>query len=363
MDSVHEIIILHNFLKNPLSRKCFDPFFKLCYRQTIGYLRYLGAKGQKLPLDSINPEKAFEDLAIDILGGFFQSRRDKPFHIIFDYYEREGIADFQAPDGEQLFDLFLILLRGFIKKELAKICKQEKPQLDHLKRRFKDILSGASYGSMRSRIQAAEYIYLMKYYDVLRKEAEPVLYEDLIQIVEKAYLDSKTREEWCAGIFKILDQSENFQNFIKKHEILKAVIAVNAKYVELDGIQPSRLPSPNELSVRMAVRDAIPIAIQWSRQNIIQIFLNKGRISPNEAEQFLHAVNNYLNDFGYNGDPDPIPDYYREVMPKNSHLSYLKKHKYIFDSIVNKTLEYFKEILKKNPTIRGFGNYYDIDMK
>ena len=360
MTSAQEIIILQDFLKNPASRKYFDPFFSLCYRQTLGYLRYLKARGYQLPLDSISPERAFEDLAIDILGGFLQSQKNKPFHIIFDYYEREEIADFPTSDTEQLLDLFPILLRGFIKKELAKIYKQEKPQLDHLKRRFKDILSGPSYGNMKSRDKSAEYIYLKKNKNTLRKKAEPLFYEDLIQIADRAYLNSKTREEWCAMIFQILDQSGNLQNFIKKHEILKAVIAVNAKYVEIDGIQPSKPPSPNELSIRTAARDAIPIALQWSRQNTIQLFLNKGRISPSEAERFLQALNNYLTDFGYDSVTDPIPDYYREVMPEKDHSSYLKKHKYIFETVVNKNLEYFKEILKKNPTIRGFGCYSDI---
>ncbi len=357
MTEKQKTVILLNFLRNPLSRRDFDTFFKVCYQQTMGYLRYLRCKGYRLPNDNRQSEKSLEDLSFDILGMFLQSRKDRPFFKIFDYYKSRGIISFQETNGEDLLNLFMILLTKNIRQELAAIRKLENPQLDHLKRRFKDILKPPVYGQFTSARGGAEFVYIEKNEKSLRIKARQVSYEDLIQIVEKAYLDSNTREEWCARIFRILDESNDLQNCLKKHELLRAVIAANSRYAEIYCDLPSRLISPAESAIRTASNEALHETMTWVRQNTIRKFLEKGRISPEEAEQFQSAVDNYLTDLGYDGDADPKPDYYFEIMPESFTRDNLRQHKYILDTIFKEAHDHFVESLKKNPTILDSGNY------
>jgi len=80
------------FLERALSRKAFDPFFKLCYRYVRGYLGslgYLRAKRYLQPMDNRDP---LVDLSIDILGFFLRSTRDQPYIVVFDYFHRHGIT-------------------------------------------------------------------------------------------------------------------------------------------------------------------------------------------------------------------------------------------------------------------------------
>jgi hypothetical protein len=352
-----EAFSLFQFLKEPLNKKYFNLFFHDCFCQTIGYLRYLKAKGFALPLNNVGNGNPFHDLAIELLGNFLQSRKDAPFYLIFAYFEKNQELAFTAENTDRLYEHFLILLRKHIRQGLTRLRKQENPQLDNLKRRFKDILSADNYACKGFDNSSANYIYQKKSENNLRLSGEPISYEHLTRISEESYLHSKSRSEWCANIFDMIDSLEEYQNFVKFHELLSAVITVNAKYVEIDGFNPSPVASPDYGLLKEAVEQAKSDSLQWARSNLIEKFIEKGRISPEDGRRFLCAVEKFLDDFGYDGSTDPIPDYYREVMPAEKYCNYLREHKYIFETIISNTLDFFKEKLKTNPTILALGSY------
>ncbi len=306
----------------------------------------------------IGSDNPLSDLAIDILGEFFRSESDRPFAVIFDFYTRHGIIDFENTDPETLYSLFLILLKGFIRKELAALSGQEEPQIANLKRRFKDILRDPRYSSQILLSLNADIIYLQANAENLRTDAQPIYYQDLLSIAEQAYLDSKTRQEWCTEIFKIIDRSIDLQNFVRRSDLLRAVIAVNAKYSEIEGLNLSRFPLPDIAILNEAAEKARAESLGKVRINVMSRFLEKGRITPAEADLFERAAERYLIDFGHDGSADSIPDYFREIMPESYQKEYLTRYKYVFENVISEAVEYFKEILRNDSTIRHLGRYY-----
>jgi hypothetical protein len=356
---IDNINTVRDFLQNPLIKKSFDCFFKLCFHETICYLRLLKAKGYNLPYRSFDSANYSNDLAIDLLMKFFESKPNRPFLVIFEFYHRNRIADFEKASPEMLYSLFQVLLKGYVRKELAALTGQEDPQIAVLKRRFKDILRGPGYICQKEGSLNAEIAYLQANSSDLRHNADPLSFEEILAIAEKAYLDSKSREKWCELIFKTINGDLERQNYIRKSDLLRAVIAVNIKYRDLEAINLSRIPEPNFASIHGAVKVARLETLDWIKENIINRFIQKKKFTSIEAELFLKAVDRFLSDFGFDGSTYLIPVYFREIMPETSQKEYLSQYKYIFETILNEAVGHFKEILRNDPIICQFGLYYD----
>ncbi|MEW5995414.1 MAG: hypothetical protein AB1744_13610, partial [Candidatus Zixiibacteriota bacterium] len=128
------------FLKHPLNRRLFDRFFRLCCDETAGYLRYLRARGFRLPLDLSSDTDGLQNLAIDLLGTFLASPGGRPFPILMDYFKKTVRSELTQPDPAQLYHRFRALLHGHIRQERTRLFAAQDPQIENLKRRFKETL-------------------------------------------------------------------------------------------------------------------------------------------------------------------------------------------------------------------------------
>jgi hypothetical protein len=201
--SDHEV--LKRFLEEPRSGERFDAFFELCYRHVLGFLRYFRARGFLLPIEQKSDGDRFSDLAFDILGPFLKSPGNRPYVLVFDFFRRQGITDFNCADSVKLYDLFRSLLFGFTRQELIRIKGTEDPQLKYLKRRFKDVLKGGEYTSFSTGNDPTEYIRLANA-ETDKHENRPMIpYDRLTALAENAYHQSKGRKEWCRNIFDALN--------------------------------------------------------------------------------------------------------------------------------------------------------------
>ena len=340
--------IIRLFLEDPRSRKQFDPFFKLCYRHVIGYLRYLKVKGYRLPEEMVSAQNPLSDLTIDILGPFLRSARNRPFFLIFDFFQHQGTSDFKHTDTTQLYDLFKSMLFRFTRQELSRITGNANNQLDHLKRRFKDILKGNEYVTFSRDNGRIEYIRLKDDDTIEPRECPVVPYERLLILAEEVYHSSKTRKEWCRNVFRLLSGDTSVQNCLVKHELLSAVIVVNMKYVQADGLHPSLPPSTEYRLTERVAKESREETLQWLSKNMLEKFVQKGQITAEIAERFRGAVDRYLIDLIYSSDVDLVPIYFREVMPEDEHEKYLKDYKYIFETAITKADEEFKRRVRKN---------------
>jgi len=349
--------ILQAFLLNPLNRRAFDSFFKTCYSHTVGYLRYLKAKGFQLPLEHKADGDPFGDLAIDLLGTFLRSAKENPFPIVFDYFNKAGISDPDQADPDELHHHFTVLLRGHIRRQLSRLKTQQDPQIDHLKRRFKEILIVPRFGSMQGS-GGEKCLFLTQYRHDLRGDKSPLPYDELVQIVERAYLKSTSRTAWCLNIFELLNQATEYQRLVKKHELLAAIVSVNAKYIDADGLQPTGLPTAENALLMRDIEEAIAQTLAWLEESVLSTFVRKSRINADEAQRFSVASERYLSDLAHAGETDTIPQYFREVMPESEQTRYLKDYKHVFETTINNAVEDFKERLKKKTTILKYRDYF-----
>ena len=313
---------LKRFLERPLSRARFDVFFGLCYRHVLGYLGCLKTRGYQIPLEPKTNYNPLADLAIDILGPFLQSTKEQPFTVIFDHYRRTGIDDFIRTDPAVLYNHFRALLYGFVRQELSRLKKEADPQLDNLKRRFKDILKPSDYTTFRTDGDQAEYVYLTQNGDNKRENCSLISREGLTMLVDDAFNHSFNRKQWCYNIFSAINGTTTVRNCVRKHELLATVIAVNMKYVEIDSPETSRLLSADQGIIETAIREANKQTMVWLRDSVLQGYIEKERMTTKVAEQFASATERYLLDLAHSG-VDALPIYFREVMPEIEHDRYL----------------------------------------
>ncbi|MCD6162735.1 MAG: hypothetical protein J7K40_10030, partial [candidate division Zixibacteria bacterium] len=182
-------------------------------------------------------------------------------------------------------------------------------------------------------------------------------YDELLVLTEEAYFLSKNRSDWCLNVFKILNENGNMQNRLKKHELISAMININLKYVELDGVRPLRLSDANYQLYKNEIENAKKQSLLWLETDVLQSFIQKEKITEKDSRRFILAADIYLTDMIYSSDVDLLPEYFREVMPKTEHSRYLKDYKYVFETIIEKTEENFRNLI--NISIKPyFGNYY-----
>jgi len=320
--------IIRDFLTNRLSRQAFDAFFKLCHDFAKVYLYRVKHIGYDLRLEGRDGAKGMSERAYDIRGEFLAIKSDKPLH-----------------DGR------------FVRQELGKINYQENPQIQNLKRRFKNIFRDEEFCLKEGTGKGHTRIYMCQYADDLREENPPIPYDELYKYAEKAFADANTRVQWCHKIFELLNAADEYQNLIVKYELLSIVVSINARYIDLYGLRPPDMSSARDTSIRNAIDKARKKTIIWLKKEIIPDFITKKRIDKDEGERFAKAAELYLIDLGNDAWNDLIPDYFRVFMPEEKHKLYLKDYKYVFETIIMGAKEYFINILKNDSTISGFGDY------
>jgi hypothetical protein len=251
-----------------------------------------------------------------------------------------------------------MLLRGHIRQQLSRLKAQQAPQIDHLKRRFKEILIAPRFGLIQGS-GGEECLFLTQHsHDLHRDNKLPIPYDELLQIVERAYLKSRSRTVWCLNIFELLNQAIEYQNLVKKHELLAAIVSVNAKYIDADGLQPTGLPTAENALLMRDIEEAITQTLAWLGETVLSSFVRKGGINSDEAQRFRVASEQYLSDLAHAGETDSIPQYFREVMPESEHDRYLSDYKYIFETTINNAVDDFKERLKKKTTVLKYRDYF-----
>lgn len=301
-----------------------------------------------MPVESGTDYDILSDLAIDILGSFLRSTRDQPYAVIFDHFHEKGMSGYDQLDPVELFKQFRSLLFGFVRQELSRIKKETDPQLDHLKRRIKDILKQPNYNTFFTANNHTEFVCYADNETNKRNSCPPITYGQLLVLVKEAYDLSRNRNEWCHNIFKALNDMTYLQNCLKKHELISAMVNINMKYVEVDGLQSSRFPGTDYQVHEKAIENARKLSLSWLDKNLLKRFVQKDRITKRISQQISMAVDMYLSDMIYSSGVDLLPAYFREVMPESEHARYLKDYKHIFETSIYKTEQYFRDLIKKS---------------
>ncbi len=345
------------FLVHPLDKRCFDPFFKLCVAETMPYLRRLRAAGWQLPIDQTRQQDQLTDLASYLIGLLLASQKDRPYYVVFDNFRRHGITDFTAVAEEEMARLFRILAQGFTRKGIHKLSGEENPSVKNLKRRVKDTLNGAEFGSKSRPGGREEYFFLSKNVDALRADRPPISKDLLATLVLEAFFSTTTVTDWCRQIFALLDEESEFRNALSYYELVRAMIVVNAEYIDTTGLATGHLPTPTEEHLRRTIAGAIDQTIGWVESTVISRFVDKGRLAAEDVPLVLKACREYLEDLGQGGPTGSIPSYFLALRPELTQKVYLKEYKHVLDTVTGRALQEFRRRLKDDPTIRPFGGY------
>ncbi|MFH1891312.1 MAG: hypothetical protein ABIK83_01350 [Candidatus Zixiibacteriota bacterium] len=355
MDNTQNII--RDFLKSPLDLRKFNEFYKLIYRHTLGCVSFLERKGYILPSETGDREQRLSDLTIDILGTLLRCDGSRPFHLVSEHFERYGMHDYDQVSSEDIRSCLSVLLNGHARQELHKLRKQDDPQIDNLKRRFKDILKGKEFASCSADSDRAEYVHLLKYAHDLRKDMRPSTGEFLQSVSEDAFRESNSRMTWCHDIFERINDETGYQNFAIKHELLSTVVSINCRELEFYADLMHKPGGPKAGMLRRELDRGMAATLEWAETDLLIKFRENGRISESESVRLMTALNAYLSDFCEHGQTDPIPRYFKESMPPEACDRYLDDYKYVFETLVNKSIDYLKEFVRKKATSLGYGDY------
>jgi hypothetical protein len=339
--------IITGFLLNPHSRDKFMAFFKLCFSECDHYLRYLKAKGFRMAAGSVSSGDPIQELTNSILGYYFKSTTERPFHLIFNYFHSQGITDFTAAEPQRLCSVWRGQLYKVIRQERSKILDDEDPQLALLKRRYKGILGQEPYREITDPSGGGVCIQWIEARRGLDPHLPPIPYDELLRLVEEAYyLDGTSRTKWCRKIFELLDKAGRYRNCISRHQLLSAVVAVNLRMVEIESTLPGPLLSPEYgPAVRAAEQTRARVLVRI-RDNDLEKYMKQGRISEDTARRFLRAVDHYLADLACSPETLKLPEYFREVMLESEHGRYLQDYKYVFETVMNNAAACFRDQMK-----------------
>jgi len=340
--------VIRAFLVDPKDRRAFEAFFKLTNKLTVNYLRYLRNRLLQIQNQYSNPDSLLNDIATDILGEFFQSKSGKPFFIIFDYFKRHGITDFDKISDGVLTDHYRNLLFGFCRKKIGHLRGESDPQIANLKRRFHEIISEPPYAIIEFPGENGDYVCLKKKREQISSNRKIIELTQLLDIVRTAFSKSKTRTQLVAKIFEILEDSTEYAPCIKKTDLVIALIEINCSFV--DDIY-SDIPDKYgfEISrVRELGMKYIPEVLDYLKTSHIEKYITKGKLSGEEPAWVINASRAYLEDFLASGSEDSVPTYFREHFPEKFHECYATDYKYIFDTVLPRGKELLIENIRNN---------------
>lgn len=338
--------VLLRFLQQPDDRDAFMPFFQMCHKLAVGSLGYLQRRGYRLPIGPHNSFTNIPDLAIDVLGTFLRVEKGVKFGVVFHYFTKEGISDFANTDPALAMSKFRALLLGYVRKELYRINQQEYPEAADLKTRLNKILSGEQYASI-SFNGCSDLICLSIVRDIHMTD-KPIIPQDKLEyLAEEAYLASRTIEEWCAKIFALLALRDEYLPGIPRHQLLAAAVKISGTHLEIDAMPPSALPGPEQLILSSDLAKLREEVVEFITVEVISRFIKQGRISNDTGARFERAVDLFLADKSNGDQVDLLPAYFRETMPESEHEHYLKRYKYVFETIMSRAEEEFIDRIKK----------------
>ena len=348
--------ILRGFLRSPFERTRFNAFFEIAFRQTVSYLRHLQYHGYRLPVDDRTNADPLVDLAIDVLGEIAAPRDHCLFPELFDFLS--GRCDRRYPDSEQekIVSLFTAFLTVQIRQRLSRLKGERDPQTENLKRRIKDILKEPPFETIANH-GGSEIVVQLQEGGSEHDGHHLIPISELRHLVETAFLKSNSRSTWCHLLFELLKENSSQPPRVRLSELLALMVEVNSRFIE-NGSRPANpFPSPKLEMLRKKAESAKSDAVESARSGILQRFVGSGRLTTVEAEYFIDALTRYMEDFSSSGETDPIPTYFRESLPDETHSRYLRDYKYLFETVLNGARERFLAILRDDPTIRDLGDY------
>lgn len=327
--------ILLAFLRSPLDRRRFHAFLELTLRKTVSRLRALRARGYRLPADDRTDSDPLIDLAISVWDEPSLLKKDRRiFTDLIKLVHREGYSPFDDTHSDRIEALYSVYLTIQIRQRLRRIRVEHDAEPENLKRRFSDILQELSFIE-RTDLVPGIVLVGPPSSEVISPDNLNLIPPPVFQhFVEEAFLHSTTRSTWCREIFRILNETTSYSPLVPRHDLLAAVVKVNARFLQGNEFGPSSLPNPEEALLQKRLKKALDRAVETVHATTICRFVSQGRLTAEEGRCLKNALGHYLEDLAFSPEADSLPQYFRDHMAAETHARYLKDYKFIFDTIV-----------------------------
>lgn len=352
--------IVRDFLVFTDNPELFDDFFQILKKHACATVFGLLKKGWKLPENSDDVNKDVHDTANHLMGLMLGVKNGRQYGFILDYFETH-LPQISDPNQIDYFHLLTDFVRRFCPQYLNNLKKEENPQMAKLKRQIDRAISDTNlYCTDSNRFEGkSAAIWRSSNSKNLRTECDVVEYDHLLEIVEEAYyLDGSCHVPgWCANVFEILNCYTEFRNYIFLHQLKSAMVNIRFKIIDQSLIENSCSQSIRNRTLLLSAKNTASKTISYIHKQVIPRFVDKKRLTRLEADQFLKAVESYLDDQTNGCETASIPTYLRETELFTENQVYLKKYKYMFETVIEEAREKFIEIMKKDPTIGQVGDY------
>jgi hypothetical protein len=285
-------------------------------------------------------------LAVDCLATLFASAPGRPCYLIRDYLR--GKIDDTTPPAE-----IMALLQGMIKKhtrqELSKMAADRDQQAANIRRALHRVMENGVYEAARVREVA---VWCLRDTKNRRRSEQPVVDDAMLRgwILESVRAHPQMPER-CRVVFHMLDHDDRFANCIEQSRLIAGFVAVLTDHEES---MPSEAGGPRGDFVVNAAEECAGQAADATFAGVLSRLAMERGFSENQLSGYRRALDNLLGDMIWHGDYDPLPHYLREALPSIDSQSYLKTHKYVWETIVAECLKTLRRLLLERGIKPGF---------
>jgi hypothetical protein len=326
LDNDAQAAIVRNFIEHPTERSAFDRFYEETFHIARGYLRHLSRRGFRLPLDEYSAEGGLTDCTTDCLAPLFASRLGHPCHLIVDYFKGKIEPDTPV---DRVAALLHGLIAGHVHQELFRMRASFAPQQANLKRRLRAVMTSEEYRGFRHN---GSRCWVWQGATQHMRTDRPVTDDDtLMELVIAAVRTQIHMPDRCREVFARLDTDERFLNAIPEHRLIAAMVQVLTNHGEAASTETA---SPHADFVRRQIATASNKAIEVTIQNCLMPHATKRGLTAAETESLGSALRDLMEDFCADGDHDPLPQYAKARLSDNGAGWNLKRHKYIWETVV-----------------------------
>ncbi len=341
---VTTIDIILRFLKTPSDHTAQLAFVELCLRESERFIKSCFASGGASRSMDIS---AF-DLANDFMGSFLAPRDGTPCHTAIESLTRRFGDDIDSEEPETVEAYFRGMIAGVCRQEYAKCATREFPEVAKLRKAFNSALKAEG-------VESDGHGFIVV--GPADGDSEIIDFDSLLAIVRQTFADSTSRPKWVRRILSTIAEDSDLPKRIRHKDLIAAAVAVNSEFASIDS-KYTGLSDAECLTVQRTAWKAMDACLDSVGKLSIERYVEKERISTEDARRVTDALEAIVIDFTFDGSHSSFPSYMRDLDPSFSQEHYQSHFKFVIDTVAQSTIECICDKLRNDPTIRGIGFYF-----
>ncbi len=332
--------IVTAFIEYPADRTRFNAFFELAFHFGRGLLAQRLRAGFRLPLDQYSAQTGLNDCTLDCLATLFASEPGRPFRLVLDYF---GAKLTSQSTQEDIAGLFGGLIAGHMRQELHRMKNTYAPQQANLKRRIREIMRTDEFGQFDARDMSFSYWKLATRPG--RRDCPVIDEANLNDLILKAVQAHPLMPDRCRAIFAALDGDDRFRNAIPSHLLMTGMVRTLTGFEDWE---PQSQREPDQQYMHDLIASLSEDAVSKTITKVLVPLAIKRGLAGSERQAFADALRDLFADYTTDGDHDVLPRYVKERLASTGIEWDLKRHKYIWETVVNDCKDRLRQSLRDN---------------